>query len=89
MLHILSGCWGAITAVLTILVIYGNTLSLREDTELYLSRTEEMGAAGGNNVTGRANRVIVDNNLNSPTFDEFGDFEHRAFAGRFRFLNSK
>jgi hypothetical protein len=41
-LRILLGCWGAITAMLTILVIYGNTLSLREDTELYLNRTEEI-----------------------------------------------
>ena len=31
-------CWGTVTAVLLVLVIYGNTLSIREDTELYLNK---------------------------------------------------
>ena len=30
--------WGVITAVLVILVIYGNTLSIREDDEIYLNK---------------------------------------------------
>lgn len=30
--------WGAITAVLVALVIYGNTLSIREDDEIYLNQ---------------------------------------------------
>jgi hypothetical protein len=33
-------CWGTVTAVLLVLVIYGNTLSIREDTELYLNKAE-------------------------------------------------
>jgi hypothetical protein len=33
--------WGAITAVLVALVIYGNALSTREDDEIYLNKTEE------------------------------------------------
>lgn len=32
--------WGGITAVLIILLIYGNTLSIREDDELYLNKAE-------------------------------------------------
>jgi Carboxypeptidase regulatory-like domain len=45
--------------------------------------------AGFNNITDRENPVIVENNINSPTFGEFGDFEHRAFTGRIRFLGRK
>lgn len=33
--------WGIVTAVLLVLVIYGNTLSIREDTELYLNKAED------------------------------------------------
>ena len=33
--------WGAITAVLVALVIYGNTLSIRENEEIYLNQEEE------------------------------------------------
>ena len=33
--------WGAITAVLVVLVIYGNALSTREADEIYLNKTEE------------------------------------------------
>lgn len=33
--------WGTITAVLLVLVIYGNTLSIREDDEIYLNRAED------------------------------------------------
>jgi hypothetical protein len=33
--------WGAITAALVVLVIYGNALSTREDDEIYLNKTEE------------------------------------------------
>ncbi len=32
--------WGGITAVLIVLLIYGNTLSIREDDELYLNKAE-------------------------------------------------
>lgn len=33
--------WGAITAVLILLVIYGNTLSSREEDQLYLNNAEQ------------------------------------------------
>jgi succinate dehydrogenase/fumarate reductase cytochrome b subunit len=42
LLHNLLAYWGVITAVLTILVIYWNTLSTREADELYLNKTEEI-----------------------------------------------
>jgi len=34
--------WGVVTAVLAILMIYGNTLSTREDDQLYLSKEEQV-----------------------------------------------
>lgn len=33
--------WGIVTTVLTVLVIYGNTLSTREDDQIYLNKAEE------------------------------------------------
>ena len=33
--------WGAVTAVLVVLVIYGNTLSIREEDQLYLNAAEQ------------------------------------------------
>ena len=33
--------WGTITGALVVLVIYGNTLSIREDDEIYLDRAED------------------------------------------------
>jgi hypothetical protein len=33
--------WSGVTAVLIVLVIYGNTLSMKEDDELYLNRAEQ------------------------------------------------
>ena len=37
---------GAITAVLVVLVIYGNVLDSREDEEIYLNKTQEKMMAG-------------------------------------------
>lgn len=37
----LLSSWIAITAILTVLVIYGNALSTREDDELYLNHAEQ------------------------------------------------
>jgi hypothetical protein len=34
--------WGAVTAVLVVLVIYGNTLSSREEDQLYLNKAEQV-----------------------------------------------
>jgi len=36
----LLASWGAVTAVLVVLVIYGNTLSIREEDQLYLNAAE-------------------------------------------------
>ena len=38
---------GAFTAVLVVLVIYGNALDSRENEEIYLNKTEEKMMAGG------------------------------------------
>jgi hypothetical protein len=45
--------WGAITAVLVVLVIYGNALSTREDDEIYLNKTEE-------NMMATEQRTLID-----------------------------
>ncbi len=37
----LLASWGAVTAVLVALVIYGNTLSIREEDQLYLNAAEQ------------------------------------------------
>jgi hypothetical protein len=51
-------CWGTITAVLLVLVIYGNTLSIREDTELYLNKAEdEMMAAEQKALVAKMDRL--------------------------------
>ncbi len=38
----LLASWGAVTAVLIALVIYGNTLSSREEDQLYLNQAEQV-----------------------------------------------
>jgi hypothetical protein len=40
-LAILLMLWGGVTAVLIILVIYGNTLDSHEDEEIYINKKEE------------------------------------------------
>lgn len=50
--------WGAITAILVILVIYRATLSTREDDELYLNKTaDSMMAAEQRKIVGKLNRL--------------------------------
>jgi len=44
--------WGAVSAVLVALVIYGNTLSIREDDELYLNKAED-------HMMAREQRVLI------------------------------
>jgi hypothetical protein len=55
--------WGAVTAVLLVLVIYGNTLSSREEDQLYLNEAEQTMMASEQQVLiGKMNhlaRVIV------------------------------
>jgi len=40
-LAILLMLWGVVTAVLIVLVIYGNTLDSHEDEEIYINKKEE------------------------------------------------
>jgi hypothetical protein len=45
--------------------------------------------AGFNNITNRQDPLVVDNNIDSPTFGAFSNFNRRAFTGRIRFLGRK
>lgn len=49
-LAILLMAWGAVTAVLIVLVIYGNTLDMHEDEEIYINKKEEGLMGGGQKV---------------------------------------
>ena len=42
--------------------------------------------AGFNNIAGRGNPVVVDNNVDSPTYGHFSGGQGRVFTGRIRFL---
>ena len=51
-------CWGAVTSVLVVLVIYRATLSTREDDELYLNKTaDSMMAAEQRQIVGKLNEL--------------------------------
>ena len=45
--------------------------------------------AGINDITGRENPTVVDNNIDSPTFLRFSSFQHRVFTARIRFLGKR
>jgi hypothetical protein len=45
--------------------------------------------AGFNNISNRENPLVVDNDIDSPTFGQFSNFNRRAFTGRIRFLGRK
>jgi len=67
--------WGTITAVLLALVIYGNTLSIREDDEIYLNRTED-------HMMAAEQRVLITKNgpaqaSHHGSCVSFGDIAHR------------
>jgi hypothetical protein len=49
--------WGAITAVLIILLIYRSTLSMREDDQLFLDESESHMQAEQQQVIARLNQV--------------------------------
>jgi hypothetical protein len=44
---------------------------------------------GFDNITGRKNYGIVNNNVDSPEFLTFSGYEGRGFTGRIRFLGRK
>jgi hypothetical protein len=49
-LAIVLMAWGTVTAVLIVLVIYGNTLDIHEDEEIYINKKEETVMGGGQRV---------------------------------------
>jgi hypothetical protein len=58
-LEYLLASWIGVTAILIVLVIYGNALSTREDDELYLNRAEQvMMAADQNVLIGKMHRLL-------------------------------
>lgn len=58
-LEYLLASWLGVTAILVVLVIYGNALSTREDDELYLNRAEQVMMAGEQKVLiGKMNRLL-------------------------------
>src|SRR5215469_10196007 len=65
------------------------SLNLHVEKRFHLFGFDWALRAGFNNITGRRNPLIVDNNIDSPTFGAFGDFQRRAFTGRIRFLGRK
>ena len=65
------------------------SLNLHVEKRVHLFGFEWALRAGFNNITNRRDPLIVDNNTDSPTFGAFGDFQHRAFTGRIRFLGRK
>lgn len=42
--------WGTVTAALIVLVIYGNTLDIHEDEEIYINKKEEALMGSGQKV---------------------------------------
>ena len=57
-LSYLLSIWGAITFTLVVLVVYGNTLSTREDDQLFLNGTEEkMMASVQRELIGKMDRL--------------------------------
>jgi len=65
------------------------SLNLHVEKRFYFFGFEWALRAGFNNITNRRDPIIVDNNVDSPSFGAFGDFQHRAFTGRIRFLGRK
>jgi hypothetical protein len=65
------------------------SLNLHVEKRFHLFGFEWALRAGFNDITNRQDPVIVDNNIDSPTFGALGGFEHRAFTGRIRFLGRK
>jgi hypothetical protein len=65
------------------------SLNLHVEKRFHLFGFEWALRGGFNNITNRQNPRIVDNNIDSPTFGTYGDFLHRSFTGRIRFLGRK
>jgi hypothetical protein len=67
---------------------YG-ALNLHVEKRFHLFGFEWALRAGFNNITNRQDPPVVDNNIDSPNFGAFSNFQRRAFTGRIRFLGRK
>jgi len=65
------------------------SLNLHLERRFRFWRWEWALRAGFNNLTGRRNPVVVNNNIDSLRFGEFAGGPGRAFTGRLRFLGRK
>lgn len=65
------------------------SLNLHIEKGFYAFGYEWALRAGFNNITNRQDPLVVDNNIDSPTFGAFSNFNRRAFTGRIRFLGRK
>ena len=64
-------------------------LNLHVEKRFHLFGFEWALRAGFNNITNRQDPLVADNNIDSPTFGAFSNFQRRAFTGRIRFLGRK
>jgi hypothetical protein len=64
-------------------------LNLHVEKRFHLIGFEWALRAGFNNITDRKDPFVADNNIASPNFGQFSNFQHRAFTGRIRFLGRK
>jgi Carboxypeptidase regulatory-like domain len=65
------------------------SLNLHVEKRFHLFGFDWALRAGFNNITNRQDPLVVDNNIDSPTYGAFSNFQHRAFTGRIRFLGRK
>lgn len=65
------------------------SLNLHVEKRFHLFGFEWALRGGFNNISNRQDPLIVNNNIDSPDFGAFGNFQHRAFTGRIRFLGKK
>ena len=65
------------------------SLNLHVEKRFHLFGCEWALRAGFNNITDQKNPTVVNNNIDSPIFGTFSNFNYRAFTGRIRFLGRK
>ena len=65
------------------------SLDLHLEKEFHMFGFQWAIRGGFNDITGRKNPLVVNNNIDSPMFGQFGGLQHRTFTGRIRFLGRK
>jgi hypothetical protein len=65
------------------------SLNLHVEKRFHLFGLEWALRGGFNNITNRQDPLTVNNNIDSPAFGAVGNFQHRSFTGRIRFLGRK